>query len=1301
MGTWVQRISRKVMASLWLTLFYICVATAVLLSALRILMPYADQYLDSVESIIQKETGLEVEIASMDTGWQGFGPALRLEQVVLKQPESHDKVVSFKHVDIQLDLVRSLLQLSLIPGRLTLDGMDLLLKQDGNDQKEGTAQTFIGPMKPDSIAERFRGQFLQDNYAMLLLASRFGRLDILDSNVALSLKNKKTLTLSIPILELKSTYGKYHFETTVYRTDKKGKITVVADIKGSADAPENIEVDGFLSLNQFEYDPEWMPSHWDHVAVTSGSINLGVWFNWHDYQWHKIMGKFDIENLLLKNEKIDSIAMPLNFSADIAWERAGGDFWRLSGDDIVFKLGEHESPVGTFLLQGAPYDPWELKIDKFAINDLVDMYLLDKVETKEAENWIKNLNPDAIIHQLQAKWLPTHQGIQQWQVGFQVQQWSNSAYRVVPAITGLNAFVKFDEKFGQVDIDTQNLIIGLQNQYASPIQLNEFKGTVHWQYEDKLLIHAPNIQLKYNDFHMDTSVHFQSADKWEDSILKIQAKTGSFDHVTAQELIPLDRVPSGVVTWIHNSVEKGTVEDMTLVIDGPIGKMPFKHKEGKFEIEIRLDDFDINYLPDWPQLKQVSGELYIDGNEFKAFVDHGVIYHSALNQTTVSIPFVDKSKPSLMTIQGSVKGPAEDGKNYVLNSPLKENLGNVFNKLSVEGDLDLKVKLGIYLSDAQHKNTVDGEATLKNATLAVPQWHLVMDDVNGSMHFTEHDYSAKSISATVLGYPSQLAIKSNKTDRGYRMDWRLSSRFTDHTLNEYIPSEIWSLFSGESAYSIEFSTHIPPNPENALLGIMTNWAGMSIDLPAPLGKTAKQSIPTYIGIPLSDTTPMLISLRYGTLMSGLIDLRKESTGYEVKRAQIALGDNMPQSINIEHGLHISGDTPTLKVGDWVQFVEAHQKKHPTKGGALPLSTDVMIHKLVYNDVVFSDARTRLSRAENEWHVILDSKEVNGSITVPDKPSLQKPLIFALSRCNWKLQHNPDVKTTLNLHSVPPINFNCADTILNDHPFGRVEVLVRTQADGIVFDPINMAGEKDRLTARMTWIEKAGRQSSALTGEIKSDDIHGSLLVWGVNSDVRDAEGDFTFDLSWPGGPSNFKVQNLTGTVHAKMSKGRFVGVDPGIGRLLGLLSLQSIGRRLKLDFSDVFQKGFGFDSLDSRIKIANAYAMTDKTDIKAPAANINITGKTGLVNKELDLDMYVHANVEGTVPILGAAVAIANPVAGAAVWVADKMFDPLANLSEHHYHISGTWNEPIYDDRSKEYQKKLREQAPVEEAKPD
>jgi len=99
--------------------------------------------------------------------------------------------------------------------------------------------------------------------------------------------------------------------------------------------------------------------------------------------------------------------------------------------------------------------------------------------------------------------------------------------------------------------------------------------------------------------------------------------------------------------------------------------------------------------------------------------------------------------------------------------------------------------------------------------------------------------------------------------------------------------------------------------------------------------------------------------------------------------------------------------------------------------------------------------------------------------------------------------------------------------------------------------------------------------------------------------------------------------------------------------------------------------------------------------MKAPAANVTISGRAGLVARDLDFDMFVHAQVDSTAA--AAAVAIANPIAGAAVWLADKVFNPFENVGRYYYRITGSWDEPEFTDLSQAHEGPLVAPVPVED----
>ncbi len=70
-----------------------------------------------------------------------------------------------------------------------------------------------------------------------------------------------------------------------------------------------------------------------------------------------------------------------------------------------------------------------------------------------------------------------------------------------------------------------------------------------------------------------------------------------------------------------------------------------------------------------------------------------------------------------------------------------------------------------------------------------------------------------------------------------------------------------------------------------------------------------------------------------------------------------------------------------------------------------------------------------------------------------------------------------------------------------------------------------------------------------------------------------------FDMNWVGAPTAESLESATGHVQVALDKGQIVGLKPGAGRVLGLASLAELPRRLALDFSDLTDKGFAFDTI--------------------------------------------------------------------------------------------------------------------------
>lgn len=137
-----------------------------------------------------------------------------------------------------------------------------------------------------------------------------------------------------------------------------------------------------------------------------------------------------------------------------------------------------------------------------------------------------------------------------------------------------------------------------------------------------------------------------------------------------------------------------------------------------------------------------------------------------------------------------------------------------------------------------------------------------------------------------------------------------------------------------------------------------------------------------------------------------------------------------------------------------------------------------------------------------------------------------------------------------------------------------------------------------------------------------------------------------------------------------------VSVEPGAGRLLGLLSIAHLPRRLALDFKDLTGQGMAFDRISGDFTLAAGEAYTDNLTLRGPAAEIGIAGRTSLRDRTYDQTAVVTGDVGATLGVAGALAG--GPVVGAALLLFSQVFkEPLKGVARGYYRISGSWEEPV------------------------
>jgi uncharacterized protein YhdP len=226
------------------------------------------------------------------------------------------------------------------------------------------------------------------------------------------------------------------------------------------------------------------------------------------------------------------------------------------------------------------------------------------------------------------------------------------------------------------------------------------------------------------------------------------------------------------------------------------------------------------------------------------------------------------------------------------------------------------------------------------------------------------------------------------------------------------------------------------------------------------------------------------------------------------------------------------------------------------------------------------------------------------------------------------------------------------------------------------DKFESKGADFTIQSHGDWIGTKASSQSHLVIDVASHDFGKMLGAFGFSGLLAGGKNSHLhIDGTWPGAPSGFSLAWMTGELGIEVGEGRILAVKPGLGRLLGLLSLREIPSRLMLHFGDVFKSGFGFDSVAASFQLRDGSAFTRNMVITAPAARIVMQGRAGFRARDYDLTIDVTPHVGGALPVVGAV--IGGPVGAAAGLVVQGLIGKGLNKAAGSiYRVTGTWDKP-------------------------
>lgn len=341
---------------------------------------------------------------------------------------------------------------------------------------------------------------------------------------------------------------------------------------------------------------------------------------------------------------------------------------------------------------------------------------------------------------------------------------------------------------------------------------------------------------------------------------------------------------------------------------------------------------------------------------------------------------------------------------------------------------------------------------------------------------------------------------------------------------------------------------------------------------------------------------------------------------------------------------------------------------------LNLSNDSKTNiKINYGDWV-----ANLMPQKTGWLLQILNSNMPAEIFIPKQK--QQTMLVNFKRL-YLTKSNQEDRDDWNPTELPRANLSCDDLRYENMQFGRVQTQLIPIINGVRINNFTMNSKTANLQANGNWQLIKNKHVTNLQGQLITPDIGATLAAWGLPAGIQSQTGKIQFDLQWWNVPYNPHFKEINGKLKLDFKKGQITDIGSSasakmdLGRLLTLLSLQSLGKRLQLDFSDLKQKGFDFDVLKGELKLQNGNAITNNLFLDGPVALVTLSGRIGLVAQDYDLRLTVTPHFTSSLPVI---IGLAGgPIAGAATWLVNKMVgSEVQKMAASTYRMTGIWQQP-------------------------
>ena len=1224
-------------------IFWSLIMLAIGLTSVRLLLSGVEHYKFELATHISELVGAPVTIGRMSTKMRSFSPLLVLKDIVIasRSTTGYEKpVIEFNEIRLGIDLWDLLISRNLLSSSsVTLVGARLTIKR----QEDGSI--IIAGLK----AGGQQPQWLLQTGKYLVVQSEINWQDE---------KNKSQSLLFKGIdLAISNKNESHQLNMSIKLPPKMGNsLRVSMDFKGNIFEPLTIRgrvyIDGkavllpelaAFGLSQFPTLGA------NQIKINSGVGDFKIWGDWQESQWlsMEIVAQLKQMDLVRPGEHeffVKQLETQFHWALN---DISGGasNQWRLDVGDFLLETQDNHGntkkwPSAVFSASGQRIN------DNVLSKTALFVEQLDLQEASELVQFMVPLSDEQakLLAQAQIKGMLENFSLfadsdnKIIAVNGKFSGFSVAPLAQMPGIDNLTGQIQGNEKAGNLRLTTDDAQITATDFFREALIIKRLKGMISWRQTDAdWTLSSRELQLNLRGLESINRLSLIFSKNNELPFLDLQSSFVSDDISQAKHYFPAKVMMPADVVWYDNAFLGGRITKGDLLYVGKLGALPAKAEDGVFEVLLEVDQLNLAYAPTWPILSNIAGEVTILQRAMTCEIRQGQSNSLNIIQATVINPALGTSK--LLTVKGELEGEIAHVFEFLKQTPLASEVGFLVDAVVPKGDTNVALDLVLPLVDGIMPK-VDGIAKFSHADLNVAALNLGIHNINGELKFTERGIYSDTIKAEALGQP----IKVNIEEADHQQTFvNITGSAAIDDLQQQFKMPGWVLAKGAASYQLKLGLPYPGSPTE--LVVRSDLDGVALDLPGLLAKTKSQKKTLLMTFGLDGQALLPIAINYNEQIKAALKLNFAQQRLYSGHVLIGLGEVVQP---LEAGLLLEINQDPLNLDEWLGLA-SHQNNNSRGDDTGSNIRRIEIHSqhAHWKNIPLGAFELSLKPEGNYWLGLINSTFATGKMHIPLALTGAEKIVLNLVSLDLSAFKQPkftggavqgapaEAELELAPTTLPLISIASDKTLWRSVDLGRLTLDTERIPGGIGFNHMELAGENQKFSLSGSWKVSGGQSVTHVLGHLEAPRIGQLLAQLGITKDLTETSAAVNFIVDWNAAPYQFSIMDLSGHVDIKLTNGRILSIEPGFGRVLGILAMAQWIKRAQLDFSDVYQEGLTFNSINGHFGLAGGIASTDDLVVDAVPAKIVISGDTDFVGQSVDQIINVTPKSADALPIAG------------------------------------------------------------------